>query len=200
MRFVVPLLLLCAACSADAPPQAAQLEPAASPQQPTPEQPEQTSAAAAAAAPRSEIALPALDPDQEVSFDSNGRRRIGVHRDLPAPPAPTVAWTTDDQGEPLWRVEIRSPGAVALRFHFVDFELRSGFVTIQEAAEELRPAAGRRYEGSGPAGAGEFWSDIVEGEAAIVEYRPAAGDDAGSDPPFRIDKVSHLWQSPLDAF
>jgi len=208
MRCTFAMLLLGMGCNADAPPPAAQLdaEPA-SPQRSRvqsalpAEAPQERQPTPAPAAPgRPKIALPPLDPAQKIDIDENGRRRIGAHRELPALPPPSAAWTSDADGAPVWRVEIRSPGAVALRLHFVDFQVEPGAVAVFEADEALRPAAERRYTGRGPAGDGELWSDIVEGEAAIIEYRPGTKTHTGAAPPFRIDKISHMWRSPLDLF
>ena len=146
---------------------------------------------------RSEITLGPLDPSRKSAADENGLRRIGAHRTVPALPPPAIAWTTTADGEPIWRTVIRSPGAFALRIHFLDFHLGDGSVEIHAAGDESGAAPRRRYEGSGPAGDGELWSDIIEGEAVTVEYRPETADTAGGDVPFRIDKISHLWQSPL---
>src|SRR5690606_11687868 len=124
--------------------------------------------------------------------------RVGAHRELPA--TLPGAWTTDELNEKVWRVELRSPDAVAMRLHFTDFHLPSGSVTIFEPDPERRPVSERRYEGDGPGGDGEMWSDLIEGDSVIIEYRPADGQPGVDAPPFRIDKISHLWQSPLDAF
>ncbi len=130
-------------------------------------------------------------PDKE-----NGRRRIGAHRKIPQPLA--GVWVKEEESE-VWRLEIRSPGAVAMRLHFTDFRLPDGSVLIYEADEGLRPQRERRHEAKGPGGDGEFWSDLIEGEAAVVEYHPVSPEKTDS-PPFRIEEISHLWVSPFDAF
>ena len=142
------------------------------------------------------LTLEPLTDDQRGPSEENGRRRIGAHRPL-ADPLPG-AWTEENESA-VWRMEIRSPEAAALRLHFTDFHLPGGAVLVYEAEEHLRPDSERRYVGDGPGGDGEFWSDLIEGEAAIVEYRPAAGESARAVP-FRIEEISHLWISPLDAF
>ena len=146
-----------------------------------------------------EIVLSPLRPEEKLGEDETGRRRIGVHRELPELPPPSLAWTVTDQGMPVWRTTVRTSGAVALRLHFAAFHLSGGRVVIQEAAENLR-ADGRTYTGDGPAGDGEFWSDLIEGDSAIVEYYPGTPGEKDGPVPFQIDRASHMWLSPLDAF
>lgn len=145
-----------------------------------------------------EIVLPALAREDETRRDETGRR-IGLHRDLPPLPTPQAAWTVDEHGAPVWRVTIRSADAVALRLHFQNFHLQGGQVVVYEPGEGLRASA-PRYTQDGPADDGEFWSDLIEGDTVVVEYRPSEPATGTGPVPFQIDKVSHLWQSPLDAF
>lgn len=209
MRLLPYSLLALLACgSAQPPPQALRPEPVnktSSEPQPEEHAAPSASSAAASAPPvaqppeKPEIVLSALAAEQRTARDETGRRRIGVHRDLPRLPSPEAAWTVDEQGAPVWRVTIRSAGAVALRLHFSDFHLAGGQVVAYESGEGLRAGA-PRYTRDGPAGDGEFWSDLIVGDTAIVEHRPAEAAIGAGPVPFRIDKLSHLWQSPLDAF
>lgn len=155
-------------------------------------------AAPNAPAQRSEHAGVVLPPLPEPAEDAEpGGRRIGGHRELPGA-AELGDWVSDAQG-PLWRATIQSTGAVALRLHFAQLDLGDGQVRVSEPGDESgRP--GRRLTGRGPAGDGEAWSDIIEGDIVVVEYRPGTGAAKSGDPPFRIDKLSHLWRSPLEAF
>ncbi|MCB1021103.1 MAG: hypothetical protein H6509_05225 [Bryobacterales bacterium] len=166
---------------------------------PTPPPPEKkTVPPPKAAAASSNIVLAPLAESDRVDYEPNGRRRIGVHRELPAT-APEAAWTTDANGAPVWRVTVQATGAVALRLHFTGFHVGAGRVTVLEADSAKRGQT-RSYSGDGPAGDGELWSDIVDGDTAIVEYYPADSSVKSGDAPFRIDKVSHMWASPLEAF
>ncbi|MEZ5395159.1 MAG: hypothetical protein R2724_20390 [Bryobacterales bacterium] len=82
---------------------------------------------------------------------------------------------------------------------FSGFHVGAGRVTVHEADSEKMGKV-RSYSGDGPAGDGELWSDIVDGDTAIVEYYPADSSVNSGDAPFRIDKISHMWVSPLEAF
>jgi len=174
MRFLAILLLLGSSCNGD---------PA-------------LQTAAPLASPEGIVELEALSEAERGPDQDNGRRRIGAHRKLPE--SLPGAWIGEGDAA-VWRLEVRSPGAAALRLHFTDFHLPGGSVLIYEADEDLRPQRERRHQADGPGGDGEFWSDLIEGEAAVVEYRPASPDKAET-PPFQIKEISHLWVSPLDAF
>jgi hypothetical protein len=145
-----------------------------------------------------ELSLAPMSEAERGPSEENGRRRIGAHRELPK--ALPGEWTGTDEGDPIWRLRLQSSEAVALRLHFTEFHVGDGAVTVFEADESRRPDAERRYTGDGPGGDGEFWSDLLEGDSAIVEYRPAPGGERPVAPPFQISEISHLWQSPLDAF
>ena len=199
MRLAPYALLLCLACKADLPAPVADLDPA--------DEPPQTSASAEpapevarnAAQPPPEIVLDPLPPQARRDRDDNGMRRLGAHRELPELPSSGAVWQLGEAGGAIWRLRIRSPEAVALRLHFAGFHLSGGSVAVFEADERLRLAGERRYQADGPADDGEFWSDLIEGDTAVVEYYPQPGSQPGPVP-FRIDRISHLWQSPLDAF
>jgi hypothetical protein len=193
MRFAWLCLLAGAACGGDMPPQ--DPPPTALPKAAASVVEE---APVALPAPDGKLSLAALSEAERGPSEDNGRRRIGLHRDLPQSLPGT--WAEAEAGERVWRLRIQSSEAVALRLHFTEFHVGDGAVTVFEASEELRPAVERRYSGDGPGGDGEFWSDLLEGDSAIIEYRPPPGDKGAGQPPFRIAEISHLWQSPLDAF
>ena len=136
--------------------------------------------------------LPPLSEEERNAPSEDGARRVGVHRDLPEDLAARGIWV-EGEGGPVWRLTLRSPGAVALRLHFLGLAEADGVVRVEEADEALRPAASRDPVAGGPEG--ETWSDVYEGEAVVVEYRPREG--ASRSPPFRLDKLSHLWVSPF---
>lgn len=201
MRRTLLYLLLATACTGDLPPQSAEPTPSPQPALPSGQAPSASPVAETLPAESGEgngaLQLPPITEAEKGPERQNGRRRIGAHRALPA--ALPGKWLTED-GAAVWRLEVRSAEAVAIRLHFTDFQLAGGLIAVMEADAALRPAAERQYRDAGPGGDGEFWSDLLEGPAAIVEYRPPAGAEAAGPPPFRVDKISHLWQSPLDAF
>ena len=149
------------------------------------------------------VALPPLGPDDlERLQPQEGLTPVGVHRSLPQGAAAlsfsggaaktTVAgaWQATVVGR-LWRLRITSPAARALRIHFQDFDVGGGSVWVH--ASDGRVAG--PYGGRGMYGDGDFWSGIVFGGSATIEYLPgpAAAEEAV---PFRIAAVSHIWGDP----
>ncbi len=192
--FSPALLVFCAACEPGPPPQS--LDPA-------PLQTDALEEAAPEPAPLRTTAplltLPPLSDAEKGAEGANGGRRIGAHRRLTDPLPTESAWTGGEDGPGVWRIQVRSPRAVALRLRFTDFHVGEGQVLVYEAAAARRGSK-RRYAGDGPAGDGEFWSDLIDGDTAIVEYQAGPDDSLPETVPFQIVEISHLWQSPLDAF
>ena len=97
------------------------------------------------------------------------------------------AWQSTADGR-LWRVQAASPGADSLRVHFQDFDVGTGSVWLHTANGQI---AGP-YNGKGISGNGDFWSDVVFGDSAVIEYQPGWTAVAQDAAPFRIAAVSHI--------
>ena len=52
------------------------------------------------------------------------------------------------------------------------------------------------YSGRGMYGDGDFWSGIVFGESATIEYLPGPTAPPAEAAPFRIVALSHIWGGP----
>ena len=154
-----------------------------------------------------EAALPPLGADElERLKPQRGLTPVGVHRYLPQSAAAlsfsggvaqtTVAgaWQATVAGR-LWRLRITSPGAGGLRLHFQDFDVGAGKVWIHGADGQV---AGP-YGGKGMYGDGDFWSDVVFGAGATIEYQPDPAKTASPPAeavPFRLAAVSHIQGGP----
>jgi hypothetical protein len=147
----------------------------------------------ALAAPASRgVELEALSTKELEGPRKPGPLQIGVRRAVPPGVVRRQAVETMlATGRKIWRVGVRSPGAVGLRVHFTGFAAGAGRVWVYANGGVLGP-----YTGAGPHGDGAFWSGAVESDSATVEYEPAAGATVTA-PPFEIDAVTHEWQSPL---
>ena len=145
-------------------------------------------------------ALPPLTADElERMRPQPGLAPVGVHRQLPqgtvalssagdaARTTVAGAWQATVAGR-LWRLRVTSPGARALRIHFQDFDAGAGSVWIHGADGQV---AGP-YGGKGMYGDGDFWSDIVSGAGATIEYLPDSAKAPAEAVPFRIAAVSHI--------
>ncbi len=86
---------------------------------------------------------------------------------------------------------LTSPRAAALRLHFEGVDLPPGAeLYVYGAADNVVSGP---YTGKGPFGSGEFWTDVLAGDTAVVEWLEPAGRTA----PFRVTEVAHIWDSPL---
>ncbi len=154
--------------------------------------------------PPAAAALPPLSPGElERLRPHGGLAPIGVHRALPAGTAElsfsggaaktTVAeaWQATVVGR-LWRLQVTSPGARALRIHFQDFDAGKGSVWVHAADGQVDGP----HSGRGMWGDGDFWSDIVFGDSATIEYRPDSEEPPAQAAPFRIAAVSHIRNVP----
>ena len=152
-------------------------------------------------------ALPPLRADDlERLRPQQGLTPVGVHRALPAGTAApnsageavgtTIAgaWQATAVGR-LWRLRVTSPGARGLRVHFQDFDIGAGNVWLHTADGQIDGP----YGGRGMYGDGDFWSGIVFGESATIEYRPDPASPPQEAAPFRIAAVSHIWGGPAAA-
>ena len=149
-------------------------------------------------------ALPPLTADEvERLRPQRGLTPIGVHRQLPqgtvalssaggaARTTVAGAWQATVAGR-LWRLRVTSPEARALRIHFQDFDVGAGKVWVHGADGQV---AGP-YGGKGMYGDGDFWSDIVSGAGATIEYLPGPQAAQAEAAPFRIAAVSHIQDIP----
>jgi hypothetical protein len=115
--------------------------------------------------------------------------RTGVHRDLPAGIIEKGQWTALEDGRRVWRLEISSDGASALRVYFDDFEAGDGKVWIYGPDGFVDGP----YSGRGIFDDGAFWSALIESDSIVVEYEPA---ETAESVPFRLTKVSHRVAAP----
>ncbi len=167
------------------------------------------------------IELSALsDSDLRRDDSAFGPEQVGLHRKLPVvsattaggatgttpaglattaqPPAaetlPPGGWTVLPGGKRVWRMAIHSPGAAGMRVHFEGFDVGDGRVWIY-APPDGGAIATASQQGRGPNGDGDFWSDVVFSDTAIVEFEPGPSALSGEKVPFRIAEISHLWQA-----
>lgn len=139
-----------------------------------------------AAAPQ--IELQPLSKAEQTRADRPGMpRQVGMHRPLPPNALEQGAWVTLPDGKHVWQLAIHSAAAVHLRVQFGDFAAGAGRVWIHNGVDADGP-----YTGRGLYGNGEFWSGLIAGEKAIVEYEPAAQTKPLGGPPFRVRNIAQL--------
>ncbi|MFN7924176.1 MAG: hypothetical protein U0Q16_29005 [Bryobacteraceae bacterium] len=119
-----------------------------------------------------------------------GVAAIGVHRTLPPGSLKKGKWMKDAGGHKVWRLRIQSAEAKGLRLHFTAADLGSHKITLRGSGS----AAYKPYTGKGPLGDGDFWSEVVEGDAVTIEY----DGDPSKPPPFQLAAISHLFRSVFE--
>lgn len=123
-----------------------------------------------------------------------GAVMTGIHRPIDPKLLTKGKWVKLSDGSKVWRLAIRSPKAVGLRLHFVDFHAGQSLVRISTAGD--KPESFGPYTQDGYNRDGDFWSDTVFADAVTVEFRPASGREIPI--PFKIKEISHLFRSPLN--
>jgi len=130
---------------------------------------------------------PVSNAERTTTLHPGAPRRVGLHRSLPAGALDQGAWITLPNGKQIWQVSIHSPGAVQLRVQFGEFAAGAGRVWVHNGVEADGP-----YTGAGIYGNGEFWSGVIAGDKAVIEYEPASSPKAAGRPPFQVRNIAHL--------
>ena len=112
------------------------------------------------------------------------RRVMGVQRHVDPEIARSGEWAQID-GRSFYRVAIRSNGAVAMRIHFANLSVGQGRLWIYSPDRtEVRGP----YTGAGVNGTGDFWTNTLHGDTAVIEYEPSGPNRSV---PFDIPAVGH---------
>jgi len=122
-----------------------------------------------------------------------GLTQIGFHRAV-TPADAEGGWQTARDGSSIWRLVLRSPGAVAMRLHLEDFHASEGQVWITELHGD-QPQSFGPYANDGIHNDGEFWTNAALGEAVLIEFQTSS---RSRSLPFRITEISHLTGLPIE--
>jgi hypothetical protein len=101
-------------------------------------------------------------------------------------PAETSAATPQS----VWTLALRSPEALGLRLHFVNFDVGSGSVIVYGRRGDGTTTLGP-FIGQGPQQKGDFWTALLPGDTAFIEVT------GGAEPRLEISEVMHFDQDPL---
>lgn len=126
-----------------------------------------------------------------AGIDQRDPLQIGSHRPLPADAVKKGKWTKLRDGGKVWRLQLQSPGAKALRFHFQKFAVGKGKVWLYEGPPGDIKVSGP-YTGTGIDEKGEFWSATISGDTAVVEFLPEG--KAPKNLPFQLAEISHQFR------
>lgn len=121
--------------------------------------------------------------------------QAGVHRKLDSDWNYAARWDITPEGNHVWRVKIQSPEASGIRFHLRGFRVGSGKLWLHDGSGSESEMMGP-YTGDGPFADGEFWTDYVLSDTAVLEFEPASAPRSMIDPPpFEVVEISHLFPS-----
>jgi hypothetical protein len=136
------------------------------------------------------------------------RLEIGFPRDVPPADADIaladLPWQPTADGTRAARLSVTDPGAAALRIGFA-LDGAPAALTLRFAGSDGNAIAFGPVPASDIAAvvatAGLYWSPVIEGEQATIEFALPAGVDPG-DAMLRVPTISHLTASPakLKAF
>jgi hypothetical protein len=149
----------------------------------------------------SSLNLPLADPpnyrlgeltEVERQKVTPGSNAIGVTRDVPAEAMGRGECLPLGDNQFVWRLQLTSPGAVAIRLHFTQFDSDMGKVWLHGLGSQA-PIHGP-YTSRGTFNDGDFWSNVIDGEAAVLVFE--ASGSCPRDVPFEIRELGHAWESP----
>ncbi len=101
------------------------------------------------------------------------------------------AWTQLPNGDRIWRLQIRSENALAVAFFYNQFYLPRGSRLFMYSPDGTQVAGAYSFRNN--TRSGRFWTGLIHGETAIVEYyEPAAVKGQGN---FVISRVDHAYDA-----
>ena len=102
----------------------------------------------------------------------------------------------EKEGNSVWQLHVRSPGALGVRVWFSGFDLAPG-TSVKVYGADTGTATVGEYTGRGWMDTVDFWSLSVRGDTAVVEFWVPAAPGASLEPadfPFRISALDHRFR------
>jgi lysyl endopeptidase len=158
-------------------------------------------APAGLAARRIDLARPSTAELAALARPKSGALAIGIARELPDASRTValedLAWAATATGTRVARVEVRSPGAAALRVAVVLGGAVDGMVVRFAGSTGTFGDVSASDIASASAAGGQYWSPDLAGEVATIELEvPAAASLDGAA--LRLPRISHLVVGAAD--
>ena len=102
----------------------------------------------------------------------------------------------EKEGNSVWQLHVRSPGALGVRVWFSGFDLAPG-TSVKVYGADTGTATVEEYTGRGWMDTVDFWSLSVRGDTAVVEFWVPSSPGASLEPadfPFRISALDHRFR------
>lgn len=140
-----------------------------------------------------ERATVALEPLPADALDQMEKEQIGINRPFRLSSNAVAQQLSIPDGNSISFFAIRSPGAEAIRVHFVDFDLPEGDQVHVYGLSEEGHISGPHTR-KGPFKDKEFWSDTIEGDTAIIEHYGVNGRAE-----IHVSEISHIYLNRVAA-
>ena len=129
--------------------------------------------------------IAALRAEDAVNDLSKGPFRFGFNHYVSLNPANSGTWTTLPNGDRLWQLGIKSPGALTINLAFDDFYLpKTASLFVYNSTKDFVLGAFTDADNQNDKA---FATDLIPGEAIILEYyEPAAVANQGRMNLFRV--------------
>jgi hypothetical protein len=118
-----------------------------------------------------------------VTSSKPGVAQLGTHRAIDPKLLQKGKW---DQN--TWKLMVQSPEAQGLRLHVTGMDLGGGKLVVRGTDGEAQT-----FKGKGPNGNGDFWTGLIRGDSALLEFQGPRKRSL----PFHIPELSHLWTLPF---
>lgn len=97
-------------------------------------------------------------------------------------------WTELPNGDRVWRMHIKSPGALAVAVFYNDFFLPQGAKLFMYSPDKKQKKGAYTWRNNRDTR--RFWTGLINGDEAIIEYyEPLAVKDQGTFHLYRVDHV-----------
>ena len=134
----------------------------------------------------------ALEPLDSGGIQKTAPNQIGVGREVNLSFQAQSSLFTNADGSRVRVFVLKSPGALGMRIHFERFNLSAGDEVYVYGLSDESLVSGP-YSRRGPLGdgkqEGDFWSDTIDGDTAIIELFTRS-DEAN----FYISEISHIFE------
>lgn len=135
--------------------------------------------------------IPSPDWQKVARDDAEGPgTRFSVPVQVSFDPEASGQWTELPNGDRIWRIHLKSPGALAVAVFYDDFFLPQGAKLFMYSPDRSQKKGAYTWRNN--RNSRRFWTGMIDGDEAIVEYyEPAASKGLGSFHIFRVDHVYH---------
>jgi hypothetical protein len=133
---------------------------------------------------------------EDQARDTDKSLRTGIGREITTRMS-EGRWDRLASGGWVWRADVVSMQAKAVRLHFDGIRLPEGAELVVQSAADPAQVAGP-FVGRGPAGDGQLWTIPLAGERVRVEYFvPGDGESPPGDDAFVVDQLVHVYRDLL---